>query len=109
VSKGEHNWKENGDAKGYQGSPRAIYRYLETLEALSFSARKSGSPSATKPLNPLVTLSAQQVTWLFFRRPEDVKQEERETLRQLRQASPHLEAAYHLVETFLQMVADAHR
>jgi len=31
-------------------------------------------------------------------------QEERETLRQLRQASPHLEAAYHLVETFLQMV-----
>ncbi len=55
------------------------------------------------------TLSAQQVTWLFFRRPEDLKQEERETLRQLRQASPHLEAAYHLVETLLQMVADAHR
>src|SRR5260370_32056193 len=93
-------------AKGYQGSPRAIYRYLETLEALSFSARKSGSPSATKPLNPLVTLSAQQVTWLFFRRPEDLKQEERETLRQLRQASPHLEAAYHLVGTFLQMVRE---
>jgi Transposase len=106
VSKGEHNWKENGDAKGYKGSPQAIYRYLETLEALSFSARKSGSPSATKPLNPLVTLSAQQATWLFFRRPEELKQEERETLRQLRQASPHLEAAYRLVETFLQMVRE---
>jgi transposase len=93
-------------AKGYKGSPRAIYRYLETLEALSFSARKSGSPSATKPLNPLVTLSAQRATWLFFRRPEDLKQEERETLQQLRQASPHLEAAYRLVETFLQMVRE---
>jgi transposase len=93
-------------AKGYKGSPRAIYRYLETLEALSFSARKSGSPSATKPLNPLVTLSAQQATWLFFRRPEDLKQEERETLRQLREASPYFEAAYRLVETFLQMVRE---
>ncbi len=93
-------------AKGYKGSPRAIYRYLETLEALSFPAHKSGSPSATKPLNPLVTLSAQQATWLFFRRPEDLKQEERETLQQLRQASPHLEAAYRLVETFLQMVRE---
>src|SRR5207253_9326591 len=31
-------------AKGYKGSPRAIYRYLETLEALSFSVHKSGSP-----------------------------------------------------------------
>jgi transposase len=93
-------------AKGYKGSPRAIYRYLETLEALSFSARKSDSPSGTKPLNPLVTLSAQQATWLFFRRPEDLKPEERETLRQLRQASPHLEAAYYLVETFLQMVRE---
>jgi len=79
---------------------------LETLEALSFPARKSGSPSATKPLNPLVTLSAQRATWLFFRRPEDLKQEERETLQQLRQASPHLEAAYRLVETFLQMVRE---
>jgi hypothetical protein len=93
-------------AKGYKGSLRAIYRYLETLEALSFSARKSGSPSATKLLNPLVTLSAQQATWLFFRRPEDLKQEERETLRQLKQASLHFEAAYRLVETFLQMVRE---
>jgi transposase len=52
----------------------------------------------------LQTLSAQQATWLFFRRPEDLKQEKRETLQQLRQASPHLEAAYQLVATFLQMV-----
>ena len=92
--------------KGYKGSPRAIYRYLETLDALSFSARKSGSPSTTKPLNPLLTLSAPQATWLFFRKLEDLKEEERENLRQLRQMSPHLETAYQLVEMFLHMVRE---
>jgi transposase len=56
------------------------------------------------PPNPLLTLSAQQATWLFFRRPEELKQEELETLQQLKQASPQVEATYHLVETFLHMV-----
>ncbi|GHO77948.1 transposase [Ktedonobacter sp. SOSP1-85] len=93
-------------AKGYKGSPRAIYRYLETVDALSFSARKSGSQLATKPLNPLLTLSAPQATWLFFRKHEDLKEEERETLQQLRQMSPHLETAYQLVEMFLHMVRE---
>jgi transposase len=94
--------------QGYKGSPRAIYRYLETLDTLSFSARKSGSLSTTKPLNPLLTLLAPQATWLFFRKLEDLKEEERENLRQLRQMSPHLETAYQLVEMFLHMVADAY-
>ena len=56
--------------------------------------------------NPLLTLSAQQATWLFFRRPEDLKEEELESLRLLRQASPPVEAAYQLVEMFLQMVRE---
>ncbi len=93
-------------AKGYKGSPRAIYRYVETVDALSFSAHKSGSPEAPKPLNPLLTLSAPQATWLFFRKQEDLKEEERETLRQLRQMSPHLETTYQLVEMFLHMVRE---
>jgi len=38
------------------------------------------------------------------RRPKDLKPEEQETLQQLRQADPQLEAAYQLVATFLQMV-----
>ncbi len=97
-------------AKGYKGSQRAIYRYLETLEPSGWFARKRGSASATRQTvssmqpNALLTLSAQQATWLFFRRPEDLKKEELETLRQLRQASPHVEATYQLVATFLQMV-----
>jgi transposase len=108
----EHNWKENGDAKGYKGSGRALYRYLETLRLASFSARKHGSASATRQTassiqpDPLLTLSAQQASWLFFRKQEDLKEEELERLRLLRQASPHVETAYQLVETFLHMVRE---
>jgi transposase len=98
-------------AKGYKGSQHGIYRYLETLKAakLAPSKRKSAAKlaSSIQP-NPLLTLSASQATWLFFRTEEDLKPEEQKHLRQLRQASPQLEVAYHLVDEFLHMVADAH-
>src|SRR2546421_6155791 len=86
--------------------PYVLFLHVSRSWALSFSARKSGSPSTTKPLNPLLTLSAPQATWLFFRKLEDLKEEERENLRQLRQMSPHLETAYQLVEMFLHMVRE---
>jgi transposase len=96
-------------AKGYKGSGRAMYRYLETLEPIGFSPRDPTSVTrqavSIQP-NPLLTLSASQATWLFFRRSEDLEPEEQETLRQLRQASPHLEAAFQLVDAFLQMVRE---
>jgi transposase len=98
-------------AKGYKGSGRAMYRYLSTLEASGLSPRKRSSASAHRPTvvrqpNPLLSLSASQATWLFFRKEEDLTPEEQENLRQLRQASPHIEAAYQLVETFLHMVRE---
>jgi len=97
-------------AKGYKGSQRAIYRYLETLEPSTRSLGKKGSASAMKQtasekeFNPLLTLSAQQATWLFFRRPENLKKEELASLQLLRQLHPQVEMAYQLVEMFLQMV-----
>jgi transposase len=96
-------------ARGYKGSGRALYRYLATLEPSAFSSHKLSAASTPRdpvPIqpNPLLTLSAQQATWLFFRRPEELKEEEQETLRQLRQVSPALEATYQLVEAFLHMV-----
>ena len=92
--------------KGYKGSGRAMYRYLQTLEPTGFSAGKRGSVSATSLPNPLLALSAQQATWLFFRKDADLKAAEQETLRQLRQASPHLEIAYQLVKAFLHMARE---
>lgn len=58
--------------------------------------------------NPLLTLSAQQATWLFFRKQEDLdlKEEELASLRLLRQTRPPVEATYQLVDTFLHMVRE---
>jgi hypothetical protein len=98
-------------AKGYKGSPHGIYRYLETLKAAKLAPSKHKSaakPASSIQPNALLTLSASQATWLFFRKQADLKPEEQEHLRQLRQASPQLEAAYQLVDEFLHMVADAH-
>src|SRR6266568_5396513 len=94
-------------AKGYKGSQHGVYRYLQTLKALTSAPSKHKSPS--KPAssiqpNPLLTLSVREATWLFFRKEADMKLEEQENLRQLRLASPDLEATYQLVEAFLHMV-----
>jgi transposase len=91
-------------AKGYKGSQPVVYRYLETLKALPSVSSKHKRASIQS--NPFLTLSASQATWLFFRKHEDLEPEEQENLRQLRQASPHLEAAYQLVNEFLQMVRE---
>ena len=96
-------------AKGYKGSQHGIYRYLQTLKAskLAPSKHKSAAkPASSIQPNPLLTLSASQAIWLFFRKEEDLKPEEQETLRQLRQASPQLEVAYQLVDDFLHMVRE---
>jgi transposase len=97
-------------AQGYKGSPRALYRYLATLGPAVNSAARRGFSSAVKqpaiPSNPLFTLSVQQATWLLFRKADELKQEEREHLQQLRQASPEIETAYQLVEQFLRMVRE---
>ena len=96
-------------AKGYKGSQHGLYRYLETLKASTLAPSKHQSAaklaSSIQP-PPLLTLSASQATWLFFRKQEDFKPEEQETLRQLRQASPQLEVAYQLVDEFLHMVRE---
>jgi transposase len=96
-------------AKGYKGSPHGVYRYLETVKASipAPSKRKSAAKlaSSIQP-NALLTLSASQATWLFFRKREDFKPEEQEHLRQLRQASLDLEVTYQLVEEFLHMVRE---
>ena len=97
-------------AQGYKGSQKAIYRCLATLELFVSSPSRRSSASASEetgsPPNPLLALSAPQATWLFFRKEEALKAEEQESLRQLRQASPHLETAYQLVEAFLHMVRE---
>ena len=96
--------------QGYKGSARALYRYLATLEPAVNSVARRGSSSAPKQPaslpHPLFTLSVQQATWLFFRKVDELRPEERESLRQLRQASSEIETAYQLVDQFLRMVRE---
>lgn len=91
-------------AKGYKGSQKAIYHCLARL-GLFVNAPVKHSSASSQP-KPLLALSAPQATWLFFRKEEDLKAEERENLLQLRQASPDLETAYQLVKAFLRMVRE---
>jgi transposase len=99
-------------AKGYKGSRRGIYYYLETLKASAGSQVSRHSvpaldqQTAPVPFNPLLTISAPRATWLFFRRKEDLKAEEQDLIRQLRQASSQIETVYQLVEKFLHMVRE---
>jgi len=99
-------------AKGYKGSRRGIYYYLETLKASAESQIPRTCAPALEPqaspveFNPLLTISAPRAPWLFFRRAEDLKEEEQELLRLLRQASPQVEAVYQLVEKFLPRVRE---
>jgi transposase len=97
-------------AKGYKGSQKAIYRCLASLELFVSSPSRRSSASASSETesqpNPLLALSAPQATWLFFRKEEELKADEQENLRQLRQASPDLETAYQLVKDFLHMVRE---
>lgn len=96
--------------KGYKGSHKGIYRFLSTLEPSplpkqSPAVASTQAASPTRP-HPLSTLSVQKATWLFFRKPEDLEEEERKTLQLIRQLSPRVETAYQLVEAFLQMARE---
>jgi len=99
-------------AKGYKGSQRGVYRYLATLEPSAFpnisraSVSTSRQAASSMSSNPPLTISVQQATWLFFRKQADLKEAEQENLRLVRQASPKAEAAYQLIEKFLQMVRE---
>lgn len=98
--------------KGYKGSQRGMYRYLATLQPSALPPRRHGTASAgaqkasLTPSHPLRAISVQQATWLFFRKPDELKEEERENLWLIRQANPQIETAYQLVEMFLQMVRE---
>ena len=92
-------------------SVKAIYSYLAMLEAVSSPITKQSPAlpstpqvSPNEPPHPLRTISVRQATWLFFRKTEDLDEEEQKKLELVRQCSPRAEMAYQLVEAFLQML-----
>ena len=90
--------------QGYRGSQKALYRYLARLRSPRHRPLTTNQPHTTA--GPLERLSTRRSTALFLRKFADLNQEEQAALRQIRQASPEIEAAYQLVQTFLQMMRE---
>jgi transposase len=83
-------------AQGYTGSERSIYRYLATLKQAEIQA----------PLNVerITKYTPNTAVWLFVRDPKMLDEIEQEDLATILQASPPLNKAYDLIQSFLGMV-----
>jgi transposase len=99
-------------AQGYKGSPKAMYNYLATLRTPQSDSPKSlpSNPRERKgvPLSPalLENFSARRATWLFLRQRDDLDETQQKELALMKQASPSAEAAYGLVQAFMQMIRE---
>jgi transposase len=99
-------------ARGYQGSPKAMYNYLSTLRAVpGRSAKQSPSkPPKRQRLSsspvPLENFSAQRATRLFLCQPEHPNERQQAELALIRQASSSAETAYRLAQAFMQMMRE---
>lgn len=88
-------WREIRE-QGYEGSERAVYRYLETL--------KQAEVKASANLHRLQKFSANTAVWLFVGDPKTLDEIEQEDLATFCQVSTTLKRAYELIQDFLKMV-----
>ena len=102
-------------ARGYQGSERAMYRYLETLRLPPAktvplqqkpSREKKRVTSPLIPPGPLESFSAHKATGLFLREVATLDETEQQDLLLIQQASSTAQQAYLLVQAFMQMVRE---
>jgi transposase len=89
-----------------------MYSYLKMLRTPQAMASKP-LPSKRRerkisPASPalLENFSAQRATWLFVCQPDDLDETQQKELALLRQASPSVEIAYHLTQTFMSMIRE---
>jgi transposase len=87
-------------ALGYRGSERAVYRYLTFLQATLLPAGQT----ATSVAAVQVPLSPKQAVWLLIRQPEELTEQQQQELGRFCQASPQIEKAYQLAQSFRGML-----
>ncbi len=103
---------EELQAKGYTGSSRALYRYLNRWRSPSTSEaqpepskrRWRSRTKAAPPAGPFDECNAKQAVWLYLRSPDVLSATEQEQLAFLRQVHPTLEITYQLVQEFAVML-----
>jgi transposase len=92
-------------AQGFPGSYAVVYRYVTTLHGgqpgrSSLPARPAAAPGAPHPPR----LTAQQLSYLFVRRPEKRTPAEQAHVAQLQQHDPIIAQIATLTETFARIV-----
>lgn len=99
--------------RGYTGSLRAVYRYLNRWRPPRTLQETRPPPSKRRPRRrnqrmpspgPLDACNAKQAVWWYIRSPDDLTAAEQAQLVCLRQVHPSLETAYRLVQAFVGMV-----
>lgn len=86
-------------ARGYRGSERAVYRYLNFLQETHVLAEQTGR---TVPQQE--AFSAKQAVWLLIWQPEELDEQQQQALEGLRRVSPEIEKAYQLAQSFRSML-----
>lgn len=103
-------WREI-TARGYTGSPKALYSYLARLRSTSSPSAEGSAPSRSKKRKQAVARSgpsdqflAKRAVRLLLRRPTELTPTEQQTLQMLCQAHPHVETVYLLAQGFMSML-----
>jgi len=115
IEQGCHNGQrlyEELQAKGYTGSSRALYRYLNRWRTPSMQEvqpelskrRWRSRKKAVPPAGPFDECNAKQAVWLYLRPPKTLTATEQEQLTFLRHVHPSLETTYRLVQEFTTML-----
>ena len=84
-------------ARGYQGSERAIYRYLTFL-------RTEEEQTPHRAVQPQDDFSAKRAVWLLIQDSDSLDEPQQHTLAFIRQASSQVEQAYQLAQTFTHLL-----
>jgi len=82
--------------RGYRGSSRTLYRYLQPLRAMD-------PAQAAAPVKPAPPKIRHVTTWLL-RRPEDLDHTEQATLAEIKAACPHLDRLGGHITAFAKMM-----
>ena len=77
-----------------------MYRYLSFLQETLLPAEPAPTSTAGQP----AAFSAKQAVWWLIRQPEELDEQQRQALTSIRQASPEIEKAYQLAQSFRSML-----
>jgi len=104
-------WREIA-ARGYSGSPKALYHYLTRLRPASNSSAQRSTTSPEKKRKSVPSSSgpsdvflAKRASRLLLRRSTELTSTEQETLQMLRLMHPRLEVVYQLTQGFMSMLS----